>query len=186
MLESFSRSTARRARRQYVGMMFRFMGHALEAISRFDKTVIDEASALPEGLVFQMTVLPAGPSLAVEHTGGGSLRYLGSHYQGPVDLSIRFKHLAHAFLVLSFQEKTVEAFANDRMVVDGDIALAVRITRILNRLEAIILPRLVARRAVKEYPSELGLLEKVPGAIGVYRRVAFSMIRDLRKEGLSQ
>lgn len=186
MLESLSRSAARKARRQYVGLMFRFMGHALEAISRFDKCVIDEARGMPDGLVFEMTVMPSGPSLAVEHTGGGTLRYLGSRYEGPVDLSIRFKHLAHAFLVLSFQEKTVEAFANDRMVVDGDIALAVRMTRILNRLEAIILPRLIARRAIKEYPAELGLVEKVPGAIGVYRRVAFSMLRDLRKEALSQ
>ena len=165
MLENLTRSAVLRARKHYVQAMFRFMGHGLEAIS-------------------QMMVLPSGPSLVLEHTGEGRLRYLGPTYEGNVDLSIRFKHMAHAFLVLSFQEKTTEAFANDRMVVDGDISLGVRMTRILNRLEAIILPRLVASRAVKEYPDDLGLLEKLPGAIGVYRRVFTSMIRDLRKEAL--
>ncbi|MFW5823924.1 MAG: hypothetical protein ACOCVV_03045 [Marinobacter sp.] len=184
MFEALTRSAALGARRQYVSGMFRFMGHALEAISQFDEAVIDEARGLPKGLVFQMTVLPSGPSLALEHAGDGRLRYLGHRHEGRVDLSIRFKHMAHAFLVLSFREKTVEAFANDRMVVDGDIGLAVRMTRILNRLESIILPRLIASRAVKEYPQDLGLLQKIPGALGVYRRVATGMIRELRKEAL--
>lgn len=184
MFETIARSATLRARREYVSAMFRFMGHALEAISQFDESVIEEARALPDGLVFQMTVLPAGPSLAAEHQGNGRLRYLGRHYDGDVDLSIRFKHIAHAFLVLSFREKTVEAFANDRMVVDGDIGLAVRMTRVLNRLEAIILPRMIASRAVKEYPADLGLLQKIPGALGVYRRVAIGIIRELRKEAL--
>lgn len=184
MFETLTRSAALRARKHYVQAMFRFMGHALEAISQGDQKVIDDARVLPKGLVFQMMVMPSGPSLALEHTGEGHLRYLGANYNGKVDLSIRFKHMAHAFLVLSFQEKTTEAFANDRMVVDGDISLGVRMTRILNRLESIILPRLVASRAVKEYPNDLGLLEKVPGAIGVYRRVITGMLRDLRKEAL--
>ncbi|MFC4258825.1 SCP2 sterol-binding domain-containing protein [Marinobacter lacisalsi] len=184
MLENLTRSAAVRARRHYVQAMFRFMGHGLEAISQADRKVIEDVRVLPKGFIFQMMVLPSGPSLVLEHTGEGKLRYLGPDYDGKVDLSIRFKHMAHAFLVLSFQEKTTEAFANDRMVVDGDISLGVRMTRVLNRMEAIILPRLVASRAVKEYPDDLGLLEKLPGAIGVYRRVAFSMIRDLRKEAL--
>ncbi|SFR41873.1 hypothetical protein SAMN05216203_0127 [Marinobacter daqiaonensis] len=182
MLRKLSRSAALTARRRYVQTMFQVMGHALDAISRTDKKVLDEARLLPVGFVFEMTVLPAGPSLVVEHVGEGRLRYLGSSPPANVDLSIRFKHIAHAFLVLSFQEKTAEAFANDRMLVDGDIGLAVRMTRILNRLEAIILPRLVASRAVKEYPADLGLFEKVPGAINIYRRVATGMIRDLTKE----
>lgn len=184
MFEKLTRSAALRARREYVRTMFRFMGHALEAISHADQKVKDDARLLPEGFIFQMMVLPSGPSLILEHTGQGVLRYLGSDYDGRIDLSIRFKHMAHAFLVLSFQEKTTEAFANDRMVVDGDIGYGVRMTRILNRLESVILPRLIASRAVKEYPADLGLLEKVPGAIGVYRRVLTGFIRDLRKEAL--
>ncbi len=182
MLNRLVRPAALRARRQYVQTMFRIMGHALEAISTTDPQVRDEARALPEGFVFEMTVLPGGPFLLVEHQGGGKLKYLGRKRPERVHLSIRFKHIAHAFLVLSFQENTAIAFANDRMVVDGDIGFAVRMTRILNRLEATILPRLVAVRAVKEYPVDLGLFEKIPGAVRIYSRVAAGILKDLGKE----
>lgn len=160
-----------RARRLYVTLMFQIMGRALQAISEVDESVRREASALPAGLLFEMTVMPDGPRLVVEHTGNGYFRFHGDRAPGPVTLSIRFKHIAHAFLVLSFQEKTAESFANDRMLVDGDISQAVRMTRILNRLEAFILPRLLARRAVKEYPRELHLPGKLVGASRIYLRI---------------
>jgi hypothetical protein len=41
---------------------------------------------------------------------------------GKPDLTITFKHLTHAFLVFSFQESTAQAFANDRMIADGDVS----------------------------------------------------------------
>lgn len=170
------RASARHARRLYVKTMFQIMGQALQAISETDPQVRAEASALPRGFLFEMKVIPAGPALRVEHVGEGRLRYRRVTDRKP-DLSIRFKHMAHAFLVLSFQEKTAQAFANDRMLVDGDIGYAVRMTRILNRLEAFILPRAIARRAVKEYPAGLGLPEKLTGAARIYRRVATQFLR---------
>ncbi len=82
--------------------------------------------------------------------------------------------------MLSFQEKTSVAFANDRMLVNGDISYAVRMTRILNRLEVFILPRLVASRAVKEYPKDLHLPEKVLSAARIYLKVANQFVETVR------
>ena len=39
------------------------------------------------------------------------------------------------------------------MLVDGDISYAIRMTRVLNRLETFILPKLVAKRAVRNTPQ---------------------------------
>ena len=72
------------------------------------------------------------------------------------------------------------AYAHDRLLVDGDISYAIRMTRILNRLEAFILPKLVASRAVKEYPANLHLPEKLMAASRIYLKVAskfFEMVR---------
>lgn len=180
MIPSLLRPAALKARRQYVATMFQVMGHALEAISRTDPEVRREVAGLPDDFVFEMTVLPKGPSLRIRHLGGGKLAYLTDPAPPPkIDLSIRFKHIAHAFLVLSFQEKTAIAFAHDRMLVDGDIGYAVRMTRVLNRLEAFILPGVIARRAVKEYPADLGLIDKLTGALRIYRRVALSLVKEL-------
>ncbi|MCM0612331.1 hypothetical protein KFJ24_07560 [Marinobacter sediminum] len=168
------------ARRLYVESMFQVMGRALQAVSEVDAEVKQEALALPEGFLFEMTVMPNGPRMIVEHTGLGRFRYHRESPPRPVDLSIQFKHIAHAFLVLSFQEKTSVAFANDRMLVDGDISYAVRMTRILNRLEAFILPKLIAQRAVKEYPANLHLPEKLISAARIYLKVATNFVETVR------
>ncbi len=168
------------ARRLYVDIMFQVMGRALQAVSEVDETVQNEARALPKGLLFEMMVMPEGPRLIVEHIGDGYFHYHGQSAPRPVDLSIQFKHIAHAFLVLSFQEKTSEAFANDRMLVDGDVSYAVRMTRVLNRLETFILPKLIAQRAVKEYPANLHLPEKLISAARIYLKVATNFVETVR------
>lgn len=180
MLAKRIQPMAFQARRLYVELMFQVMGRALQAVSEVDETVQQEAVALPEGFLFEMMVMPNGSSLIVEHTGNGRFHYHGSTAPRPVDLSIQFKHIAHAFMVLSFQEKTSVAFANDRMLVDGDISYAIRMTRVLNRLEAFILPKLIAKRAVKEYPANLHLPEKLISAARIYLKVATNFVETVR------
>lgn len=180
MLTRRIKPMAFQARRLYVEVMFQVMGQALQAISEVDERVQAEARVLPNGFLFEMMVMPDGPRLIIEHLGAGAFRYHGQSAPRPVDLSIQFKHIAHAFLVLSFQEKTSVAFANDRMLVDGDLSYAIRMTRILNRLEAFILPKLVASRAVKEYPKDLNLPSKVISAARIYLKVASQFFDTVR------
>lgn len=176
MLASRVKPLALQARKHYVQLMLQVVGRALEAISELDESIRRETDGLPDGLLFEMSVMPHGPGLVMEKLPGGRLRYLGDKAEQDPHLSIRFKHIAHAFLVLSFQEKTAEAFANDRMLVDGDIGYALRMTRVLNRLESFILPKLLAKRAVKEYPKNLGLPEKVIQGARIYLRTATNLL----------
>lgn len=174
------RPMAQQARRLYVQIMMQVVGRSLDAISDIDEDVKEELATLPQGFLFEMAVMPQGPALVVVKQADGTLRYLGEKPPRTPDLSIRFKHQAHAFLVLSFQEKTSEAFANDRMLVDGDLGHALRMTRILNRLEAYILPKLLAERAVKSYPSDLKLPNKLIQGARIYLKVATSLIKTVR------
>ncbi len=160
-----------RVRRTYVGLMLQVMGRALQAMTEVDGDVCRETRELPPGFLFEMRVMPSGPGMVVEHTGHGRLRFLGATAPRPINLSIQFKHMVHAFRVVSFQEKTAVAFANERMLVDGDIGYAVRMTRVLNRLETFILPEFLAARAVKQYPADLRMSEKAQGAARIYLRV---------------
>ncbi|MEQ6884573.1 hypothetical protein [Salicola sp. Rm-C-2C1-2] len=180
MIRQRLRPLASQAKRTYVQLMMDVVGRSLEAISEVDDQVRNEAAVLPDGFLFSMQVMPKGPALFIRKQRDGSLQYLGGNVDQRADLSIQFKHLHHAFLVLSFQEKTAQSFANDRMVVDGDLGYAVRMTRVLNRLETFILPRLVASRAVKEYPDNLGLPEKVFSAARIYLKVAMNFVDTVR------
>lgn len=163
------------AQRAYVELMMGIVGRGLVSCSQVDEIVRKEISAFPAGYVIQMMVVPSGPSFAAEVQPDGTLRLLKS-FAGRPNLDVRFKHMSHAFLVLSFQEGTARAFANDRMFVDGDISHAIRLVRCLSRMEVMILPRLVAERAVKRYP-DIRLDEKLKGAMRIYGRLAGNFLK---------
>ena len=64
--------------------------------------------------------------------------------------------------MLSLQEATAVAFANDRIVADGDVSDAIRFVRCLNQVQAMILPESLANLAVKQVPK-MSLTEKLVG-----------------------
>lgn len=160
----------------YVKLMFDVMGRAMEAASQVDSVFEREIKGLSADFVFEMCVKPNGPGLVMQKQPDGTLKFLGGTTPRKPDLSIQFKHMAHAFLVLSFQESTARAFANDRMIVDGEISNALKMVRCLNRLEAFILPKIVAERAIKRYPK-LSLQEKLTHGARIYSRVASNFMK---------
>lgn len=155
--------------RVYVSTMMAVVGRGLVAISKVDDEVRQEIAGFPEGYIIQMVVLPGGPGFIARVKAGGELELAKGNVTP--DLSIKFKHLKHAFLVFSFQEGTAKAFANDRMIADGEVSHAIRLVRCLNKMEAIILPKLIAKLAVKRYPGNLGTGEKISKAARIYALV---------------
>ena len=144
--------------------------------SQVDEEVKQEVAKFPVGFVLSMNVFPHGPAFIAKVTPDHQLEPLHSVENKP-DLTITFKHLSHAFLVFSFQESTAQAFAHDRMIADGDVGYAIRLVRCLNKMEALILPKLLAELAVKQYPHELGLKEKLTGAAHIYLKLAQSYFK---------
>ena len=155
--------------------MMLIVGRALSAISRVDEEAIEEIKGLPANYIIEMVVVPGGPGFKVKTVGDGTLVVANKESRRP-DLSIKFKHLKHAFSVLSFQEGTAEAFTKDRMIADGELSNSIRLVRILNKLESIILPKFIAKRAVKRYPENLGCMEKITKAARIYALVVRHLI----------
>ena len=96
---------------------------------------------------------------------------LGSKPGGkPLDLNIKIKHLEGAILLFTFQESTATAAARDRMSVEGEVPHACTVVRILDMVEVLLLPEILAGLAVKRYPC-LVAHEKTPGSVyGLYVR----------------
>lgn len=160
----------------YVKLMMDVIGRGLVMASQVDEEVKQEVAKFPVGFVLSMNVFPHGPAFIAKVTPDHQLELLHSVENKP-DLTITFKHLCHAFLVFSFQESTAQAFAHDRMIADGDVGYAIRLVRCLNKMEALILPKLLAELAVKQYPHELGLKEKLTGAAHIYLKLAQSYFK---------
>ena len=160
----------------YVKLMMDVIGRGLVMASQVDEEVKQEVAKFPVGFVLSMNVFPHGPAFIAKVTPDHQLELLHSVENKP-DLTITFKHLSHAFLVFSFQESTAQAFAHDRMIADGDISFAIRLVRCLNKMESLILPKLLAELAVKQYPTELSLKQKLTGAANIYLKLAQSYFK---------
>ncbi|WP_104488031.1 hypothetical protein [Acinetobacter indicus] len=160
----------------YVKLMMDVIGRGLVMANQVDQEIKQEVAKFPANFILSMKVFPNGPAFIARVTEDHQLELL-PELDGKPDLVITFKHLTHAFLVFSFQESTAQAFAHDRMIADGDLSYAIRLVRCLNKMEALILPKMVAQLAVKEYPNNLGLKDKIMEASSIYLKVAQSYLK---------
>jgi hypothetical protein len=128
------------------------MGRAVQAASRVDRAVMAEVAELPADFCFALGVLEAGPWMVLAKGPDGRLEYCGRRLTDAVGLKLAFKHLESGFMTFSFQESTPVATARDRLVVEGEVAHACAAVRILDRVQVYLLPRPIARLAVKRYP----------------------------------
>jgi len=144
----------KRIKRLYLSIMLWFVGRAMQAAAKVDKGVKKEFESMPTGFRFSLGVSPGGPAMIMEKTDRGQIKYVGSKPGGkPLDLSIKIKHLEGAILLFTFQESTATAVAEDRLVVEGDVPQACTVVRILDMVEVLLLPKIVAGLAVKRYPA---------------------------------
>ncbi len=162
-------------KRAYVATMMRVVGRGLAIASRVDREIAGELTHLPAEMTIAMRVYPNGPCCFLQRTHDG-LSYLGVRDSGTADMDIRFKHLQHAWLLYTFQENTPVAFARNRIVLDGEIAHATVFNRCLARLLSLILPRVLAKRAVKRYP-DIALGNKLRLATAIYLRLPLERTR---------
>lgn len=160
----------------YVALMMDIIGRGLVMASQVDEDIRAELIGFPENFTISMKVFPKGPQFIAQVQHDKTLKLLKDLNEKP-NLTICFKHLHFAFLVFSFQESTARSFANDRMIADGDLAYAIRLVRCLNRMEALILPKMVASLAVKEYPKQLTFKDKITAASNIYFKVAQSYLK---------
>ena len=90
--------------------------------SRVDPVIRRELEGFPDGYTVAFAVL--GESMGVRVTRRGPRFALSRPRDGRPDLQIMFKHLAHAFALLSFQESTPRAYANARSTSGKGVVLA--------------------------------------------------------------
>ena len=163
--------------RAYVTGMMKLIARLFQAGSEVDEVIQREVEALPDGYIFRMEAAPGTPCLVLQKS-GNTMHILPDDSPQKPHLVIRFKHVTHAFLVFSFQEGTATAFANDRMVIDGDTSLAMKVVRCLNRVQAVVLPKIVAERAVKTYP-DITLLDKVQVSAKTYSKLLMNLVKAI-------
>jgi hypothetical protein len=138
------------AERAFVAVMFDVLARLIEAGSAADPVVQRELTGFPEGYTIGFAVY--GDTLGMRVAKRGR-QFVRTERSGRADLELVFKHVSHAFALVSFQESSAVAYAHDRFVSHGDIALSMRFMRCLDRTLAMILPPPISGMALKSVPT---------------------------------
>lgn len=146
-------SKGRVFQRLYIRLMLWFVGRAIVAASKADRDVQREFDALPDGFTFSLGVLPVGPRMVIRKESTGKVRYLGQGKGEVMDLDLTIKHMQAFFMIFSFQESTPTANARARLFVDGGVPEACAVVRVLDIVQVYLLPKFIAKLAVKRYPA---------------------------------
>jgi hypothetical protein len=155
------------AQHAYVAALLEVSSRLLVAASYADAEIERELAGMPDGIVIGFSVLGSSVAMRLRYRNGRLERMPAGH---PPDLDIIFKHITHAFMVLSFQETTPQAFANQRFITRGDAALSMRFTRCLNRMQLVTLPGLLTKRAFPNVPP-VPLIEKLSVSAKLYAKL---------------
>ena len=143
-----------RLKRGYLKCMLWLFGRAVQAAARVDPGVKSEFAAMPAPFTFCLGSFPNGPYMVMGKDTTGQVRYLGSSIKNiPIQLQLMFKSLSCMFLVFTFQENTPTANARDRLFVKGAVPQACAVLRIMDIIQVLLLPKPLAKLAVKRYPA---------------------------------
>lgn len=164
--------------RYYLAVMLWSVGKAIPMAAKVDKQIQKELDKLPNNFTLRLMVqperafalffytkmlpgfvkrkglLPYGLQMILHKDKQGRLHYQGADPTGKkIDLSMAFKSLKAAMMVFTFIESSPVAYAHDRFVVEGYLPYATAFMRVLDIVQVYLLPKIIAQRAIKRYPS---------------------------------
>ncbi|WP_310596980.1 hypothetical protein [Aeromonas aquatica] len=139
-------------RRGWIIALLWIIGRTLCRAARIDEAVRRELAPLPEGLCIRLEVHGLRHRLTL-HKAAGRWRYGPPATPAPHSLRVCFKHPAIAFRVLSFRLGINQAFCENRLLVEGDLVVAMHLVRALEQLQALILPAFMVRPLLRHYPN---------------------------------
>lgn len=142
------------ARRGWIITLLWVIGRTLCRAARVDEAVRRELAPLPEGLCIRLEVNGINAGLSLHKQSGrwrcGTPSHPTQHSQL---LRVHFRHPAIAFRVLSFRLGINQAFCENRLLVEGDLVVAMHLVRALEQLQALILPAFMVRPLLRHYPD---------------------------------
>jgi hypothetical protein len=163
---------AKRGRKALAAIVFAVLGRGLVASARLDRRVRAELVAWPDETVVTLRIAPFGPQVSWR-VAGGVLRYLGGAVVAP-DLLVAFKNVDATLPVILGMKSVLQAFAEHRSTVRGDLALAMSLVRCLHIVEGYLFPDVMTRRILPRPAT------RASGHLAAYGSLVF---RTARLEG---
>lgn len=131
-------------KRSLIATVFFFLGRGFSAAARLDSRVRQEVAHWPDDTVVTIRVAPSGPQTSWRKT-SGLLEHLGAKDVEPT-LLVTFKNVDGALPVFLGMKGVLQAFAEHRSSLAGDIGLGMSVVRCLHIVEGYLFPDVMTRR----------------------------------------
>ncbi|MBF0229063.1 MAG: SCP2 sterol-binding domain-containing protein [Desulfamplus sp.] len=133
-----------------IKIVFIVLGRAFQSASQHDEEIRKEISSWRDGFTLIMKVMPDGPYMGLEKK-NNMLEFKGSQLK-QADFEIYFKNVESAFMIMTPQMGSHQAFAERRMSIKGDLGIATVFTRVLVIVMSVLYPEFIVKRLVKRVP----------------------------------
>jgi hypothetical protein len=138
----------------YLSLLLFITGRAIAAAYRHDKEVKRNLDLIGEKFLIRLGVINSGPAMFIGKKGKEPVKYLGSKYKNEKPLiDIKIKNIEAAMLMFTFRESSAAATYRNRVILDGDMSAVCAFMRAFDIVEIYLLPKLIARLAIKRYPK---------------------------------
>lgn len=128
------------------------LGKGLCKLSFLDEYIMSEIEIYEEGMIIQIIILPTGDNIKLKKQNDGFILLKKSNTE-KADLVISFKNVSSAFNILTGKSSIHQAYCENRLIVQGDIHLAMPLVRVLYRVEAYLFPKLISKNILKSKPK---------------------------------
>jgi hypothetical protein len=141
-------------KQEIVKIVFFVLGRGLQSAAKHDVTIKNEVASWPENTVVLFKVLPDGSCMALTKTTQGRLLYSGTRVcDADATIVVAFKNIECAFMMLTAQIGTAQAYSEHRLAVRGDLVLALSIIRCLNVIERYLFPTFIVKNIMRRLPD---------------------------------
>lgn len=149
-------------KKQLAKIILWFLGRGFQVCAKLDSSVKGEVDEWRDNYSLLIKVEGNGPCLVMKKK--NNLLYYCGKSEIDADLSIYFKNIEAALLVLMGRIGIGQAFAEHRFVVKGDIMESMSLVRCLNIVETYLFPNFIVKKILRKVP------EKETNSVHVYIR----------------
>lgn len=134
----------------------------IKVLAHEDSRIMAEFRSWPEGLTVAIETAVNGPGIVLAKQGEKLVRLKEKRN---CDITITFRSIDAAFLVLTGQMGVARAYAEHRFMLSGDICQTMSIVRCIDIAESYLFPRLMTKRILRKVET------KEFSTLRVYRKI---------------
>lgn len=154
-------------------VFFFFIGMGMQTAYRVDPDVKKEVDSWPETFSFRMGVI-GGPSMLMLKK-EGAFQYLGEKEVFYADVELIWKNVTFAYLVMTGRISVPNAVYHNRQFVRGSLIYTMSVIRVMNVVQTLLLPNVIARFYIKEVPKLT--VKKLINRVITYVNIGYGAIK---------